>query len=824
MNITDQHFPEPTYATRRGLALRANFQWTLVGNVVYAGCQWGMLVVLAKLGTPDTVGRFALGLAVTAPVFMFASLQLRGVQATDAQREYSFGDYLGLRLIMTGLALLVIAGIALGSGYRRDIAVVILILGLAKAVESISDVFYGLFQQHERMDGVAISMMVRGALSLAALSLAVYWTDSLAWGAAGLAATWIATLAIIDVRNGAKVLSSAKGLTSAAIASRIEWLKTLRPCLSQVVLCKLLWLTLPLGVVMLLVSLNTNIPRYFIAHYLGDRDLGIFAAMAYLMIAGTTVVSALGQSASPRLSQYYASGDYAAFRSLLLKLSCLGLIVGGAGVLVTLLAGRRILTFLYSAEYAQHAGAFVWLMIATGVSYVASLLGYGMTAAHYFRTQTLLFLLTSVVTIIACALLIPAYHLPGAALSLVIAMGCQLIGSLLVIAHALRRSPLKNSTLIQRQPRRILHLVGSMNRGGVETWLMSVLRNIDRSRVHMDFLVHTTKPGDYDEEIRALGSNVIPCLSPYRPWQYARNLKRILHDHGPYDAVHSHVHHYSGYVLRVAAQAGVPMRIAHSHSDTARLRGQDRLVRRTYLKLMHRFIGQHATNLLACSRNAAAALFGQSWEDDHRCRVLHYGIELHSYKAAMDRRAIRAELNLPADAFVIGHVGRFADVKNHEFLIDVAAEVMKREPSAYLLLVGEGPLRSVIEQRVARAGIGQRVVFTGLRRDVPRLLAGAMDAFLFPSHYEGLGLVLVEAQAAGLVCIFSDVVPEEADVVRPLLRRLSLSQPISDWAKSLLEQRNIDSTIKQTDALAMIEKSAFNIQTSVSELRSIYHV
>ncbi|UCC65154.1 MAG: oligosaccharide flippase family protein, partial [Anaerolineae bacterium] len=141
------------------LSLRANFSWTLVGNVVYAACQWGMLVVLAKLGSPEMVGQFALGLAITVPIMAFATLKTRLVQATDAKGEYQFGDYFGLRLITTAMALLVVAGVVLVSGYRRETALVILALGIAKAFESISDVFYGLLQQRERMDRVAKSLL-----------------------------------------------------------------------------------------------------------------------------------------------------------------------------------------------------------------------------------------------------------------------------------------------------------------------------------------------------------------------------------------------------------------------------------------------------------------------------------------------------------------------------------------------------------------------------------------------------------------------------------------------------------------------------------------
>ena len=306
----------------RPLSLRSNFSWTFAGNVVYAGCQWGMLMVLAKLGSPERVGQFALGLAVTAPVIMFTNLQLRAIQATDARREYRFGHYLALRLATTALALLVIAGIA--CGYRLETALVILAVGLAKAFESLSDVVYGLLQAHERMDRIALSMMIKGPLSLVALGMVVYLTASIAWGALALAGVWGLLLIAYDIPNGIRLLD--QGEPSA-------------PCWDLPALARLAWLALPLGIVMMLISLNANIPRYFIEHYWGERELGIFAALAYLMVAGNTVVGALGQSASPRLARYYAEGNGRAFRRLLVKLVGLGAGMGLVGLLVAL--GRR---------------------------------------------------------------------------------------------------------------------------------------------------------------------------------------------------------------------------------------------------------------------------------------------------------------------------------------------------------------------------------------------------------------------------------------------------------------------------------------------------
>lgn len=418
------------------LTLRRNFSWIFAGNVIYAACQWGMLVVLAKLGSPEMVGQFTLGLAVTAPVVMFANLQLRVIQATDAKHQYVFGDYLGLRLISSGLALVAILAIALAAGYRRETTLVILVVGLAKVVESISDVIHGLIQQHEQMDRIAVSMMLKGSLSLLLLSAGVYLTGSVLWGTLGLAIAGAVVLASYDLRSGAIVLNSfstsqnQKNLDfNSAIALRPRWhLRTL---------AKLLWLALPLGFVMMLISLNVNIPNYFIERYLGERELGVFAAIAYLMVAGNMVVQALADSSSPRLAKYYAAGNSKAFRTLLLKLAGVGALLGGTGVLVAIVAGREILTLLYRPEYAVHTELFVWLMVVAGIGYVSSFLGHGMTAARYLRIQCPLFALTTSITAIACLWLIPTYGLRGVAIALLISIIIRISMSLGVIFHAL---------------------------------------------------------------------------------------------------------------------------------------------------------------------------------------------------------------------------------------------------------------------------------------------------------------------------------------------------------------------------------------------------
>jgi len=197
-------------------------------------------------------------------------------------------------------------------------------------------------------------------------------------------------------------------------------------------------LSLPLGIVMMLTALSSSIPRYFVEHQLGEHSLGIFGALAYVTVVGATVVGALGQSASPRLAQYYAQGQTRAYCTLLLRLAGIGAAFGLLGVVIASLLGPQILRVLYGPEYAKHNTILVWTMIAAAIGYVASFGGFGITAARYFRVQIPQFVVVTVILASACLWLVPRYGLTGAALSLVAAAVVQLLGAGLIIWHAVR--------------------------------------------------------------------------------------------------------------------------------------------------------------------------------------------------------------------------------------------------------------------------------------------------------------------------------------------------------------------------------------------------
>jgi len=429
LDTMSQNPAEPIAAgsgsTRERVSLRRNFAWTVSGNVVYAICQWGILIVIAKLGTPTMMGQFALGLAISAPVFMMTSLQLRTVLATDARGEYRLGNYLALRVLGTALGLAVIGGFVLVSGLRRETAVVVLLVSLAKAADSMSDIIYGFWQKHEHFDKIAIALGGRGVGSVAAMGAVLYLTRSVALSTAAMALFWVLWLATYE-RSGAKSLLS-------SISAR----ERLRPEWDQAKGRQLVVLTSPLGIVMLMLSLNANIPRYFIEHYFGEAMLGYFAAMAYVSVAGNTVMSAMGQSAVPRLARYFHS-DRRAFLRLLKKMILLGAVLGIAGIGVAFFFGPEVLQLLYRADYAQYPAVFTWLMAAAAVAYVSSMLGYGITAARKFRPQVPLVLGAAAITATACWFLIPTQQFLGSAYAVLIGAVFSCAGSAYILIVALR--------------------------------------------------------------------------------------------------------------------------------------------------------------------------------------------------------------------------------------------------------------------------------------------------------------------------------------------------------------------------------------------------
>ena len=356
-------------------------------------------------------------------------------------------------------------------------------------------------------------------------------------------------------------------------------------------------------------------------------------------------------------------------------------------------------------------------------------------------------------------------------------------------------------------PIRILHIVTYMGRGGLESVLMNYYRNIDRSKVQFDFLVHRDFNADYDDEILSLGGKIYH-IQRLVPWskKYRSELKSFLLAHPEYKIIHVHQDCLSSVALKCAKECNIPVRIAHSHSSSA-VKNMKYPIKMYYMKK----ISKYATDLMACGKDAGDWMFS-----GNKYTIVNNAIDLDKYKYSNEiSNKVRTDLGI-TNKLVIGHVGRFREEKNHTFLIDVFNEVKKIKNDSVLLLVGDGDKQSEIEEKVKSLDLENDVIFTGSRSDVNELMQ-AMDIFVFPSLYEGLPLTMVEAQASGLTCIISDNVPSECIFVPSLVKKLKLEIPAVEWAKNILNcSKNRNNYINE------MTKVGYNIKHEVEKLQNFY--
>ena len=365
---------------------------------------------------------------------------------------------------------------------------------------------------------------------------------------------------------------------------------------------------------------------------------------------------------------------------------------------------------------------------------------------------------------------------------------------------------------------RILHVFGRMGRGGAETWLMNVLRQIDRQRYQFDFLVHRERAGEFDDEIRALGGTIHKLPSHRQPVRYVSGFRSVL-QHGRYDIVHGHVSHFTGFALSLARLFGVAGRIAHSH--TAGATDDNAWPRRVYKRSMRELIHRNATLGVGCSSQACAGLFGADWQRHDKYQRLFYGYDFDRFAVCGpgSRAAARAELGLSDDQLCIGHVGRFSRPKNHDFMIELmtASKAAGRVDQRFVF-IGDGELRADFEHKVASRDLGDKAILTGLRRDIPELLS-SIDVLILPSLWEGLPVTILEAQAAGVPAIMSDRVSSEV-ILADDVRQLPLSDPRS-WLATVDELAS-GPRKPASEALAQMTASPFGIAQHVRAVQEMY--
>lgn len=413
------------------LARSANSIWAIVALVAYALAQWVVLVIIARLGALEALGQYALALALTAPVMISANMRLRFLLATDVRGRFPFHSYFATRLWSSILALVACVMIAYFSGLSSSMVTLVMIVAVLKGVEAVQDILLGRAQQVGRMDKVAWSSVISGLTMICVFGVfyAVYlslWTACLAMVGARLLI--LLTIDRAQVRSlGLSMEDQQKACVDRT--SRADQRRRTNEDVREIL--ALAW---PLGVAACLDSLNVNIPRYFLAGFRGNSELGEFAAVAYVAFAGFVLVNGIAQAWVTHLARIRHDGTSEQFvrASLQLLLVAAGVGIGGIGV--AWLFGDWLLTVVYGPRFKGLGGLFVLIMVAGAFSYLVLAAVHMMTALGKLHSQVFLYAANCLVVIIGCAALVPGMGAHGAAISLVMANAVQLGLALFVLS------------------------------------------------------------------------------------------------------------------------------------------------------------------------------------------------------------------------------------------------------------------------------------------------------------------------------------------------------------------------------------------------------
>lgn len=366
--------------------------------------------------------------------------------------------------------------------------------------------------------------------------------------------------------------------------------------------------------------------------------------------------------------------------------------------------------------------------------------------------------------------------------------------------------------------KKILHVVGGMDVGGTETMLMNLYRTVN-TNIQFDFISYYEKEGHYDKEIKALGGQVIITDSPNKIGiiKSIRNLCNIIKEKGPYDVVHAHTLFNCGIAMIAAKLSGVKIRVSHAHTN---LELSTNIIKKVYRWCMRKVINLFSTDCIACSDSAGKYLFGENVILSEKYKLLPNYVDYKKYLNCNDTNGIREELGINPDDIVVGHVGRFVDAKNHKFLIEIINEMVKINKRVKAILVGDGELREETECYAKELGIRDNIYFLGIREDIDRILNN-LDIFIFPSIYEGLGLVMIEAQSSGIPCLVSEAIQKEADLEMELVRQINLDNGVDTWAREAFELIKNKGKDKEL-IINAIKNKGYDLDNIVKTLLDIY--
>ena len=386
------------------LSLRLNFSWTLLGNLAFAGSRWFTVLVIAKLCPVEALGQYSLALAVVAPMVMLLRLQLRAVLITDSRGEYQFGHYRALQMLLSLVGLTGLVVWALVGDFEPVLAMLIVLIAVLESLMSVRDIYLGLMHKLERMDIIGRSQIIRSCGALVAFASVLWYSRVLLDAVMALLVVLLAVWAIYDVPMTRRLAAARYG------PSIVKGFVVLRREPRR--LAKLTWTASPLGIIMMFIALNQGLPRYVLGHYHGESTLGYFQAVASLMVAGSMVAGALGGAAAPRLAKYFVS-NRAAYVALLRKLMLIGAAMGVAGVVLAYVWGGTMLRLVATEEYSAYARELTLGMVAAGLSYGVSFLGYAVTAARRFMIQVPVFATGCVASFAVGVLVVPSYDVMG---------------------------------------------------------------------------------------------------------------------------------------------------------------------------------------------------------------------------------------------------------------------------------------------------------------------------------------------------------------------------------------------------------------------------
>jgi len=358
------------------------------------------------------------------------------------------------------------------------------------------------------------------------------------------------------------------------------------------------------------------------------------------------------------------------------------------------------------------------------------------------------------------------------------------------------------------KPVRILQILSSLNQGnGVLQVILNWHKNIDRTKIQFDYLYFKEAPVTCKNEIESLGGKCykLPYPSFIKPWVFIKTIKDFFKTH-EYNTIHSHITNLNFFFYPMAKLYGVKNIIQHSHNPTY----SDKFLNNLINTFLFFFAKSFITKKIACSNLAGKFLFKENYT------VINNGIDTEKFKFnQIVRDKKRKELNIE-DKFVIGHIGRFVKQKNHKFLIEVFNEIFKRNKNSILLLIGDGPLKKEIEQKVNELNLSNNVIFAGIKNNVSDYYQ-VMDSFVFPSIFEGLGIVSIEAECSGLPCFISNVIPD--DVIICNTTKISLSSSAKEWADIILEKTR---TFERTNCSEFIKQAGYNIKETTKKIQEIY--